>query len=318
MRRAGGTSAFCCCTTSARAGARPNLARLAEALNAEGYAVLAIDFRGHGESTHVGAQFGQFPHNRGVALAPRPPGRPGGMNDVAGTITFRSFPPAYFVRLVNDIAAAKAFLDNKDRAGQVDAANLVLVGIGDGASIGTLWLATESARFRLAEGATPGPGAKYAPLPEVRHVAGGIWLNFHLTVGGVDRTTALANWLQEAGRTQQTPMTFLYNRLDAVGRRNAANAIAALAPPPRGTSAVAVNADARGVGHNLLAQNYGAEKIILRTVKAMLVRPDGANQVPRPSGAATWWVIAGTALPAREEGAPAFHPVPVERFGIRR
>jgi pimeloyl-ACP methyl ester carboxylesterase len=296
----------------------PNLVHLAEALNAEGCSVLAIDFRGHGDSTRVGPAFGKFAHNRDVIVGRRLGirGLPG--EDVAGTIFFRNFPPAYYVHLVNDVAAAKAFLDDKDQAGQVDAANLVVIGIGDGTSIGALWLAAESHRYRPADPNGLVPGGKYAPVPEVRHVAGAVWINFRVTIASVDRTAAMAEWLRVAGRVHQIPMTFLYGRSDLLGKRNATNAVGALAPGPRWTQAITLPTEVLSPSHDLLSEGQGAEKVVLRMVKLLLDRTDGAIQLPRPPGGPSWWVFGNTAVLARQAGERTFQPVPVERFGITR
>jgi hypothetical protein len=294
-----------------------NLVRLAQSLNGEGYAVLTLDFRGHGESVRVGKAFGDFPHNRDVRAFPGPV-RLGGRapdDDTVGTINRVNFPAAYYPHFVDDVVAAKAFLDEKDRKGQVDAANLVVVGIGDGATVGSLWLATESARHRSA---APGAMAKYQPVPEVRHVAGAVWINFRLTLGGLDRGAALGEWLRSAGRHQAVPMTFVYGQQDRAGQSNALKAVEAIRPAPRLTQALAVPQAGLVFGHLLLAQGLNTERIVLDTVKQMLDRPDGAAQLPRPAGEASFWVIAGNPVPARREGDALFQPVPVDRFGVPR
>jgi pimeloyl-ACP methyl ester carboxylesterase len=288
----------------------PNLARLATALNGQGFAVLAIDFRGHGDSTQVGSRFSKYVQNREVAVSLGQPGK------VAGTISFKTFPPAYCVHLVDDVAAAKAFLDEKDRAGQVDAANLVVVGVGDGASIGTLWLAAESHRFRPADPDALVPGGKYAPVPEVRHVAGAVWIDFHVTIAGMDRTAAMAEWLRVAGKIHQTPMTFLYAAADPLSKRDATNAAAALRPGPRWTQAVPMPADA--VGHELLDEGYPTEKSVLLMAKQMVSRTDGAIQLPRPYDGRSWWILGNNAVLARLPGDQPLQPVPVERLGVAR
>ncbi len=200
----------------------------------------------------------------------------------------------------------------------MDAANLVVVGIGDGTSIGAMWLAAESHRYRPADAKAVAPGGKYAPVPEVRHVAGAVWINFRVTVGGVDRTAAMGEWLRVAGRVHQIPMTFLYGQSDLLGKRNATNAVGAMAPGPRWTQAVPLSTEVLSPSHDLLSEGQGAEKIVVRRVAQLLERTDGAIQLPRPPGGPSWWVFGNTAVPARQAGERTFQPMPVERLGITR
>ena len=88
---------------------------LASDLQTAGYAVLSFDFRGFGQSTTVGPGFWMPPNGHNSVLmraGAKPP-----MN-----INAKNFPAAYFRHLVNDVAAAKAYLDNENDGSQAELA----------------------------------------------------------------------------------------------------------------------------------------------------------------------------------------------------
>jgi predicted alpha/beta hydrolase len=152
-----------------------NWVALAETLQKAGFDVLTFDYRGHGDSTliHNGPQFWSYRQNQVL------PGR-------ATTLDARRFPTRYYSWLVQDIAAARAFLGQRHDDGKVNEANLIVLGAGEGASLGVLWLGAELHRFANPFGAMPGmampgmagprgvPGA--GSQPEVRDVVACVWL----------------------------------------------------------------------------------------------------------------------------------------------
>ena len=99
---------------------KDNWDKLAETLQAAGCAVLSFDFRGHGESVSVAPEFWQQQANQGI--------RGFNLAKPKGTISYKDFPPAYMPYLVNDIAAAKSFLDRKNNGGDCNTSNLILIG----------------------------------------------------------------------------------------------------------------------------------------------------------------------------------------------
>src|SRR5439155_10748847 len=123
----------------------------------KGYAVLTFDFRGHGDSTSLAnvMQFWTQPHNKGVGVTVNPVKPPDSIDN-------KTFLPTYYRYLVNDVAAAKAFLDRKNDGGELNVANLVVIGAGEGATVGALWLASE---FHMKRGIPP-PG--FVGVPPVQ------------------------------------------------------------------------------------------------------------------------------------------------------
>src|SRR5438552_10225942 len=107
---------------------------LAKELQKKHFAVLLFDFRGHGESTVIAPNFWVLDRNNQSLKSYRP----GKLKD---QISYKDFvTPQNWLSLVNDIEAAKRFLDRKNDSGDCNSSNLVVVGAESSAALGTLWL----------------------------------------------------------------------------------------------------------------------------------------------------------------------------------
>ncbi len=176
---------------------------LATTLQKEGYAVLTFDFRGYGKSKEVTPLFWRAPQNmnlRGARLKTPP-----------AEIDHKDFPPTYYRQLVNDVAAAKAWLDTVNDSGSLNSRNVIVIGAGQGATVGLMWMASEFKRHRGVTVLEP-LGAPPIPTRLEEESAGsdlvaGIWLSFSPTLGG-QRVTP-TRWFQEVGRTNKLPMAFI-------------------------------------------------------------------------------------------------------------
>src|SRR5262249_1350054 len=132
--------------------------------------VLSFDFRGHGDSTNVGPGFWQAArantsHIKGAAANKQ-------------KISYKEFAPAYIPMLVNDIAAAKRYLDVQNNAKVSNSSNVILIGAEDGAALGLLWAASEWHRERLGKDAFGRPVVhKNPPEFEGEDLACAVWLS---------------------------------------------------------------------------------------------------------------------------------------------
>jgi pimeloyl-ACP methyl ester carboxylesterase len=176
--------------------------RIAEALHKEGYAVLRFDFRGHGKSTAVGPEFWNVGWNQRYLK-----GRPRDL------IRHQEFERHYPLMLVNDVSAARFYLELRHDASECDASRMVLLGSGSGAALGAVWLGTEWCRYR----AYGGIGGRLAERPEGADVAGALWLNLAPEVMG--RDAPVMNWLRIAGGGKGVPMGLMYGERDAAAER---------------------------------------------------------------------------------------------------
>ena len=111
--------------------------------------------------------------------------------------------------LVNDMAAAKFFLEEKlNNSEECNVDEMILVGAEDGASIGALWLAAEWARkkpiykfdmFTMREvyvGDGPDSGG--------RDIAAAVWLSLRTNLGGTKSQQPVLGWLNRAQRGRQS------------------------------------------------------------------------------------------------------------------
>ena len=181
---------------------------LAEELNKKGYAVLSFDFRGHGNSTTIAdsTMFWGSMHNRpGLHLK--------GVKAKDTTLSHTNFQPGYYPYLVNDIIAARIYLDKKHDAGELNSQNLIVVGAGEGATLGMMWMASEMKRVRVTGLDGLGRPARWDPNPEGKDIVSGIWLSISPTLAG--KTAPMTTWLKEVGgKTYKTPLLFVYGDKD--------------------------------------------------------------------------------------------------------
>lgn len=187
---------------------------LAKALQAKGIAVLTFDFRGHGDSVAVEPDFWKLTTNaRGMKGA--------GQNK----IHHKDFAPAYWPMLVNDVAAAKFFLEDKLNNGEECNINeLIILGAEDGGAIGALWMASEWGRKKpiykydaflmrdVIVGETPdSPG---------KDIAAAIWLSLKPV-----NKAPVQNWLGARAITDsqpiyaKVPMCFFHGQEDKEGSK---------------------------------------------------------------------------------------------------
>ncbi len=180
---------------------------LAKDLQKEGYAVLRFDFRGHGESTSVGPGFWSLGYNQ--LLKSFHPYR------LEATISHRDCSRlANYLMLVQDIAAAKRFLDRKNDAEECNSANCILIGAEEGATLGALWLACECQRRQLVPGAAgllAQAGARTSP-----DLLCAVWLSMSPTLGRW--RVPVPTWLRSPVR-EAVPMVLLYGEDDVPAAR---------------------------------------------------------------------------------------------------
>lgn len=198
---------------------------LADKLNEKGYSVLSFDLRGHGASTEVeGKKFWSYPWNDKYIKGDKRDPKTGKLKD---SISQKDFLPGYLPYLVNDVAAAKLFLDDRNDAGECNSRALILIGAEDGATLGAMWMASDWSRFSAT--VTANPINPRLP-PRITDVSTdsegkdqycGIWLSMTPSVGKTSVHAALKNWLVLAGRDKKVPMAFVYGGKDEKGETNA-------------------------------------------------------------------------------------------------
>jgi pimeloyl-ACP methyl ester carboxylesterase len=290
---------------------------LAEALQKDGYSVLSFDFRGFGESKTVSKSFWMHPHNINLPGARRLP--------QPETIDHKTFPANYFPVLVNDIAAARAYLDRQNDLKIVNSSNLIIIGAGEGATLGALWMAAEFHRAR-APGATAF-GAGILDDPEGRDLAGAIWLSMSPRLAGRS-IPALDDAVKEVAKKNKVPMLFVYGQQDKASEQLAFAMLKGIVPDfklgqkPKSpewqyTRDFAVKKTSLA-GSQLLNKNLETIDVIRSGLKDIMEKR-GARE-PRDREmvkSAYFWVFGRQQMLAKRPGEEMPQAVPLSSLGIR-
>jgi pimeloyl-ACP methyl ester carboxylesterase len=292
---------------------------LAEELRKAGYAVLSFDFRGFGDSKSVGKEFwnvARNPHNgvlKGARLA-RPP----------ETIDQKDFPSFYYPNLVNDVAAARAYLERLNDAREINLSNLILIGAGEGSLIGQLWLATEWRRRRQV----PGIAFQLDEGAEGRDVAGIVHLTISPTLAGRSLAGPLRSWVVEVGAEHRTPTYFLYGDKDDRGRDVARKLLNEIKNPPGAirkpeqlefTAEKAIEATEL-TGSQLLQHSLETERTILGFLEKLMDKRGAREWRKREvSRSRSFWLLPGQRpFLAKEVEEEIVRPIPVRLFGVQQ
>jgi hypothetical protein len=268
---------------------KPGWDDLATALQKKGFAVLSFDFRGHGDSTTVEPEkfwSAAFPQNRLYA----PPAK---VNPEQ--ISVEQFKPAYYPILINDIAAAKSYLDRKNDAGEVNTSALVVIGAETGATLGAIWLNSEWYRYKFFKaelGVNPFP--RLAEEPEGKGVIAAIFLSISPKLG--PRPISLRSVLALPGRDKGVPMVFMYGDGDKKGMAEANKLeefIKVKGKKGEFTGAVPVKGANDATGRELLRASLGTDSLIVGYLDKVLETkiPEHVNREFQKSEYA--WGIAG-------------------------
>jgi hypothetical protein len=280
---------------------------VAQELQRLGLAVLTFDFRGHGDSVGVDPGFWNVPVNRQLVRGYRA-GKP------PYQVSHQDFKSGYHPALANDVAGAKLFLDRKNDDGECNSARVILIGAGEGATVGALWLASESCRFR----ATTTSPLRLSDTPEGHQVAAGVWLNMTPTLGR--RKVPATEWLRQTGRKGRIPMAFLHGEEDTAGAAFARRCLEVV--DPRGvdrqfTATQAVPGTVR-TGTDKTGPAHPATPLICNYVKSLLKdTPELQWQLRDVKEQTFYWVFPGSKPElAKKKGEPALRVLPQHALGL--
>jgi pimeloyl-ACP methyl ester carboxylesterase len=208
---------------------------LATKLQEKGFAVLAFDFRGFGQSTAVSDSFWnpmKSRHNMVVRGFTRNSQLMAMGKQPSKTISSKDFPASYYAYLVNDISAAKAFIDNQNDGGDLNSRNVVVIGAGQGATLGLMWMATEYKRHKalVKENAFGGPPILVKLDDETggNDLMAGVFLSISPTLGG--HQVPIHRWLTEVGKKNKLPLAFVYGKDETGADARALNYLKTIDP----------------------------------------------------------------------------------------
>ena len=132
-------------------------------------------------------------------------------------IDHADFQPGYYPYLLDDIAAAKFYLDKQNDLGKCNSRALIVLGAEDGATLGAIWMQTEWDRYTASElfdvvgRFNP---QKVATDPEGKSQHCAIWLNMKTDLAGkLSVRQTLCDSLERVGgpapRYHKIPMLFV-------------------------------------------------------------------------------------------------------------
>lgn len=298
--------------------------QLAGELQKEGYSVLSFDFRGFGNSKTVNAnKFWRHPHNQRLrgARRPTPP----------ASIDQKSFPRYYYSYLVNDIAAARAYLNTMNDAGQVNASNIFVIGAGQGATLGALWMASECKRQKdtRSDNLLPLQAPTFLQLddPEGNDLAAAVWLTISPKLEGRYLGGPLTSALVDTANRAKIPTYFLYAKDDQRATNLAKSHLRAISGNGRseqkGVKDKAVPGVANLAGSKLLKRR--TIDYIIKYLNSVIdergtrLRKNRADQkfafcwsLPWPSAPRI------SKIPAKLPGEPVPHIIPAKVLGLGR
>jgi pimeloyl-ACP methyl ester carboxylesterase len=286
---------------------------LAEELQKDGYTVLSFDFRGFGDSKEVSRDKfwnrSKAPQNMMLPGAARMP----------DTIDFKEFRSSYYPNLANDIAAAKACLDRKNDTRELNSSNLILIGAGEGATVGALWLESECVRKRSLGLLNDRMDFDDA---ESRDVACALWLSISPTLAGAPMP--VRSWLTNAGVEHKIPIGFLYGATDRDGKEMAVRYSQSITETARAKRVRLELTGADGVpntslkGSQLLTKNLNTEQLI-KTYLERVMDKRGTRE-PRahdPLKSTFYWIFRnGFRMVAKSDQETLPRGLPLAQLGV--
>jgi len=305
---------------------------LGDELAKKGFAVLSFDFRGHGDSNKIGAGFWKYPFNRDLV---KYKGTSGGKPPEV--LNLGDFKPAYWPFLVNDITAARTFLERKNDSGECNISNLILIGAEDGATLGVLWLASESRRYRLLPGDRPDLPPRLNPpklnaKPEAKDVIGCVWLSMSTSIGRTSVAGVLPGWLQDVGKEdaadpraprRKVPMAFLYGKEDGDSARLAKGWVRLLKTPGKSEDiferAIEGGGKVRGSPLLKVKEDEGTvAQVVAEGYLAKVVEHGNNEWEKRETERHPFvWAFPRQRIQAKNFEEKAFQPIPLNWFGLR-
>jgi pimeloyl-ACP methyl ester carboxylesterase len=188
-------------------GDRKGWDNLARALQKKGLAVLTFDFRGHGESTKVTPDFWKIGNNSNHIRNAKADKK---------TIRASEFRKEYTPMLVNDIVAAKRYLDKQNDAGLCNSSNLIVIGAEEGAALGCLWIREEWDRLPQIKGALNVVIYDRQAKPFGEDIAAAVWISPSAGLNG----RSAGSWISAKDKKEirdRTPMLFYASSGDLDG-----------------------------------------------------------------------------------------------------
>jgi hypothetical protein len=283
--------------------------RLAQRLQKDGCSVVTFDFRGCGEnrsSEQLMNRFWVYQANRAVLLPWVKKG-----NGTQASLDASQFPPSYLPWLVQDIVAARNFLDLQHEEGRLNSQNLVVIAAGEGTALTALWLAAECFRHKTTFGLLTVPGP-----PESRDLMAVVWIDSQTTVGRQSVLPSLRLAQTALARARGLPkMLFVHDGSSAGASGRSKSMMKILNQRPE--SEKAITGAGRG-GQAVLADPEGEKAVLdfLATVRKGHEMRAWDRRTYAASGFV--WALSGKQSPAKRFLETVPLPLPLDQLGFPR
>jgi dienelactone hydrolase len=273
---------------------------LAQALQEKGFAVLAFDFRGHGESKTIKPQFWNLCRSNTSGIK--------GANAKKESIDWKEFAPSYMPMLVNDISAAKLELERRNNAKECNANEVYLVGEEDGAALAMMWMSTEWNRRK--RGYNQVGQVVFNPDPEGKDLAGFVCLSLRQSLGaGTSGVKVPTGTIYNNQKMRELPTCLFFGGEDAPGKAASINLYDKVLNAEKSKLKLTFKIEVEKtklVGHELLGKKaLGTEDLIAKYL---------ADKVHESRPAKAW-----SMRDVPEEGKPPINPLvqtPLTSLGI--
>jgi len=293
---------------------------LADTLSNQGYSVLSFDFRGLGNSHSVHPDFWDKLKNPHNALYVKGANK----NPLPDSIKFEDFKDnsAYYPYLVNDISAAKTWLDQASDSGRANSSNLVVIGAGEGATLGAMWMASQMHLKKVSQ-IDQRTGLPTLDEPEGRDVVGAVWLSISPKFGSSEASTAVKKWAVDMAVDNKVRMAFVYGAKEEGADSFAQQAVKAIDNKAQqekkdvsGFTNTKALEDSKLSGSELLNDDTLRDTWIPKYVNKILDERGPKNARKHDVKMDTFvWTFPGTvAIPAKQSGEDNIHIVPVKAF----
>jgi hypothetical protein len=181
-------------------------------------------------------------------------------------IDYQSFSSSYHPYMINDIAAAKAFLDRKNDAGLCNSSNLILISSGRSGALAAGWINAEMHRFRRLPQAFFGAPLQLSDSPEGVNILCSLFLDLTPNIGRSKLSLSSALRLA-AGR--KIPFVFFYGKDESAAKAVARSTEKAINPGGKNelTGATAIPGEKVGDVEKRLLNDKTVQKDIVRYLK---------------------------------------------------
>jgi hypothetical protein len=294
------------------AGSRTDAAwvRLAKRLQKDGCAVLTFDFRGCGENRSSGQlanRFWEYQANKTVLLPRMKKGA-----ELPTSLDANLFPPTYLPWLLQDIVAARNFVDIQHEEGRLNSHNLVVITAGKGAMLTAFWFAAEHHRYKTRFGFLTGAGEA-----ESRDIMAAVWIDSHRTVGQQSIPPAASKGLTTFfAREMALPwMLFLYDKKTTGAAARSKGMMKLFKQEAESEKAIGGTGK---VGQAVLGEPEGEKAVVefLAMVRKTHKMRTWARRTSTGSGFI--WTLGGSSTQAKKLSEKVPQPLPMDLLGFRQ